>query len=176
MTNILMKNAAVIVPVYREDNNELKIVLIRRSNHGVHSGQLAFPGGKYESSDASFMHTALRETEEEIGLPKDNITVLDELPVIETMATGFRIYPFLAKISPCRSWTIQESEVAEVLEVNVSDLVKPEYHAEELMEFDNWPYPQRIPYFKVGPHKLWGASYRILHPILPRLLSNEFEI
>lgn len=175
MDNNTLKDAAVIVPVYRFAE-ELRVVLIRRSNHGIHGGQLAFPGGKHEASDTSFLHTALRETEEEIGLPGSNITLISALPVIETRATGYRIYPFLAKINPCKSWIIQESEVAEVLEANIIDLAKPEFQAEELMRFENWPVPVKVPYYKIGDYKLWGASYGILNPLLPRLLNDEFKI
>lgn len=176
MNDDMLKDAAVIVPVYRFDDHDLRIVLIRRSNHGIHGGQLAFPGGRYEASDNTFLHTALRETEEEIGLSSSNITVLSSLPVIETRATGYRIYPFLAKINPCENWIIQESEVAEVLEASIKDLMKPEFQAEELMQFENWPVPVKIPYYKVGNYKLWGASYRILHPLLPKLTSGEIKI
>lgn len=172
----MLKDSAVIVPVYRTENNDLNLVLIRRSNHGIHSGQLAFPGGKFEPSDSSFLDTAIRETEEEIGLKSTDITILASLPFIDTMATGYRIHPFLAKINPCENWTIQESEVTEVLEVSISDLVKPEFHAEEPMKFDNWPKAIMIPFYKVGTYKLWGASYRIISPILPRLVNGEFDI
>ncbi|MGE5679301.1 MAG: NUDIX hydrolase [Bacillota bacterium] len=176
MGNTILKDAAVIVPVYRKKSDQLNIVLIRRSEHGIHGGQLAFPGGKYEERDISFMHTALRETEEEIGLKSSNINVLAQLPVLETLGTGYRIHPFLARIRPLKEWTIQESEVAEVLEVNLNELMEPGYHLEEMMKFDQWPKPVKIPYYKVGNYKLWGASYKILHPLLPCLISGKFDI
>lgn len=172
----MLTDAAVIVPVYRDKNGELKLVLIRRSEFGVHSGQLAFPGGRYEQSDKSMLHTALRETEEEIGLKKENIFVLSPLPLIETLATGYRIHPFLARIIPPDNWIIQETEVAEVLEMSIANLANPQYHAEEMMKLENWPSGLNIPFFKVGPYKLWGASYRIILPLIPRLADGEFEI
>ncbi|MDP4192784.1 MAG: CoA pyrophosphatase [Bacteroidota bacterium] len=174
--NSKLIDSAVIVPIYRSEADTLKLVLIRRSNHGIHAGQLAFPGGRYEETDDSFLMTALRETEEEIGLKRQDVTIITELPSIDTLATGYRIYPFLAKIVPNKKWTVQESEVDEVLEVELNDLTKPEFHAEELMQLEKWPMPVSIPYYKVGIYKLWGASYRILNPLLPKILNGDFNI
>lgn len=165
-----------MVPIYRDVNGELKIVLIRRSLNGVHGGQLAFPGGRPELTDASLYETALREAQEEIGLPKEYVTLLEELPPVDTVVTGYLIYPFLAKIERPETWTMQEEEVDEVLEVNISDLTKEGAHTTGMFQFEDWPDPKEISYYKVGPYQLWGASYRIFKPLLPRLTNNEFLI
>ena len=166
----------MLVPVFRDSNEELRLILIRRSLHGVHSGQLAFPGGKAEPSDASLEITALREAEEEIGLRSRHVKILAGLPEVEVRASNFRIKPFLARIVPQDKWIIQESEVSEVLDVNVQELARPELHAEEMLQLKEWAEARKIPFYKVGPYKLWGASYRIFHSLLPRLLKGEFPI
>lgn len=171
-----LKESAVLVPVFRGSNRELRIILIRRSLHGVHSGQIAFPGGRVEDSDASLEHTALREAEEEIGLQSHNVKILAGLPEVEVMASSFRIKPFLAHIKPQEKWIIQESEVSEVLDVSIPELARPESHDEEMLQLKQWTEPRRISFYKVGPYKLWGASYRIFHELLPRLLNGEFPI
>lgn len=171
-----LKESAVLVPVFRGSNKELRLILIRRSLHGVHSGQLAFPGGKAEETDVSLEHTALREAEEEIGLESRNVKILAGLPEVEVKASNFRIKPFLAQIIPQEKWVIQESEVSEVLDVSIHELARPESHQEEMFQLEEWPEPRRISFYKVGPYKLWGASYRIFHSLLPRLLNGEFQI
>src|SRR5262249_59516288 len=93
-------DAAVLVPVFRDPAGDVRVVLILRAEGGVHGGQIAFPGGRSDPGDASPLETALREAEEEIGLTRDRVHVLDTLPVFETMSTGFRVAPFLARIQP----------------------------------------------------------------------------
>lgn len=176
MRKITLTDAAVLVPVFRSNDGELKLLVIKRSDHGIHAGQLAFPGGKREQSDKSLFETALRETEEEIGLMREAVIYLAELPAIETMTTGYRIHPFLGKIIPLQDWLIQEKEISEVIEVNLNDLVKDEFHATGMLIFEDWKEPREISYYKIGAYQLWGATYRIVKDLLPRLLNNEFNI
>ena len=76
-----VKKAAVLVPIYRRDDGDLQLILIRRSSGGIHGDQLAFPGGKLEPRDRSMRETALRETQEEIGITSDKIQILAALPL-----------------------------------------------------------------------------------------------
>jgi len=168
-------DAAVLVPVYRDESGDLRVVLILRSEHGVHGGQIAFPGGRTDPADASALETALREAEEEIGLARDRVHVLDALPVFETMSTGFRVAPFLARIDRPASWTPDPREVAEVIDARVADLAAAEARGEVEMRFAGVPEPRRVSFLRVGEARLWGVTYRILEPILPRLLGEDFE-
>ena len=170
-------DSAVLAPVYRDAGGRLRLIFIRRSPHGRHGGQIAFPGGKREPEDATLLHTALREAEEEIGLNPSDVTVLATLPVIETVATGFRIAPFLGRLAgPPPAWRRQETEIDEVLDVPVDDLLMPDAYGEEDWQLGDWPEPRRIPFYRLGPHKLWGATYRIVELLLPRLTAGEWDI
>lgn len=171
-----LRDAAVLVPVYRNAAGELRLVLIRREAFGVHGGQLAFPGGKREPQDISLQATALRETEEEVGLPAAHVHVLAELPPIVTQVSGFRIWPFLGRITPPARWVVQATEVAEVLDIAVADLLAPERHATETWQLPGWPAPALVSFYQVGPYPLWGASYRMVRQLLPRLLAGEWEV
>jgi len=151
------------------------VVLVRRTDGGVHGGQIAFPGGKREEGDSSLADTALREAREEIGLDPSNVAVLDALPVVDTITTGFRIHPFLGRVSPPRVWRPAPREVAEIMEMTVEGFLDPSVHGEELWSFPEWPAPRKVRFFRVGEHKLWGATYRILRPLLPRMVSGEWE-
>lgn len=169
-------DAAVLVPVYRDTAGELRLVLVRRAEGGPHGGQIAFPGGKLDTSDGSLREAALREACEEIGLEPESVTVLAELDVIETRVTGFRIHPFLARVTPPERWRMAEREVAEVLEPRVAELADPANRDSSMELFVEWPEPVRIEFIRVGPHRLWGATYRILKPLLPALVGGEWEI
>jgi len=171
-------DAAVLVPVYREDGGDspLNIVLVRRTEGGPHGGQIAFPGGKCAPEDDTKLDTALRETHEEIGLEPESVDILEELPAVDTVTTGFLIHPYLGRIMPPSTWRTEPREIAEVLVVDVADLVRPEAQGRELRRFPEWPDPLEIPFYRIGPHKLWGATYRILHPLLPVLATNGYDL
>jgi 8-oxo-dGTP pyrophosphatase MutT (NUDIX family) len=167
--------SAVLVPVYRGEDTELRLVLIRRTEGGVHGGHLAFPGGKHDPEDASLQDTALREAWEELGLDRYLVEVLTELPTVETMTTDFLIYPFLARITRPSTWNRSEREVAEVVEVKLADLARPEASGDDITQLSTWIAPQRGPFYRVGRYQVWGATYRILHPLLPHLLGGEWK-
>jgi hypothetical protein len=93
-----------------------------------------------------------------------------------TQTTGFRIAPFLAGVAGPVPWRHQEGEIAEVVELPVADLARPEVGAEEVRAFPTWPAPRRIRLWRVGCHEVWGVTYRILEPLVPRLLGGEWPL
>ena len=171
-----LRESAVLVPVFRDAAGEITLVLVRRGSHGVHGGQLAFPGGKRDPTDASLLATALRETEEEIGLPATAIEVLAALPPVQTRTSGFSIAPFLGRIVPPARWRFSQPEIAEVLTVPLRHFTGPANAGQELWHFPGEPAPELISFWRIGANHLWGASYRILLPLLPRLLAGEWEL
>jgi 8-oxo-dGTP pyrophosphatase MutT (NUDIX family) len=172
----MTREAAVLIPVYRAQDGALVVVLVRRAKGGVHGGQLALPGGQRDPGDAALATTALREAEEEIGLASDRVELLAALPVVKTQTTGFRIAPFLARLPAPAPWRRQEREIAEVVELRVADLARPEVRAEEVGDVPTWPAPRRIQLWRVGRHEVWGVTYRILEPLVPRLLAGEWPL
>jgi len=162
--------AAVLVPVYRRVDGDLRLVLIRRSLFGAHGGHLALPGGKRDSTDRSMLETALREAQEEIGLRRDRIQILAELQPTDTRSTNFRIHPFLVRIIQPVVLQRNELEVAEILDVSLAELAACEIRAEDA------PSERQAPYYRVGGHRLWGASFRLLSVLVPRLLAGEWDI
>ena len=172
----MRREAAVLVPVYRRQDGQLMVVLVRRTQGGVHGGQLALPGGQREPGDVDLAATALREANEELGLTADHVELLAALPVVATPTTGFRIAPFLARLTVPVPWRRQEREVAEVVELPVAELARPEVGAEEVRGFPTWPAPRRVRLWRVGRHEVWGVTYRILEPLVPRLLGGEWRL
>ena len=174
---LALVDSAVLAPLYRDADGRLRLVFIRRSPFGVHGGQIAFPGGRREPEDPDLLTTALREAEEEIGLDRTSVEVLATLPVIETTATGFRVAPFLGRLNgPPPVWRPQTTEVDEILEIPLDDLLHPAAHAVETWQLPGWPEPREIPFYRLGEYKLWGATYKIVEPLLPRLLAGEWQV
>ncbi len=115
-------NAAVLVPLY-EHQGELHVVFTRRRDDlRRHPGEISFPGGRHEADDADLVRTALRETEEEIGLAPAAVRIAGALRPTPTIATGYAIYPFVGVIEPGAQWTLSPDEVASVLELTLTDL------------------------------------------------------
>ncbi len=169
--------SAVLAPLYRGSDGRPGLVFIRRSRFGRHGGQIAFPGGRREPEDPDLLTTALREAEEEIGLERRSVEILATLPIVDTVATGFRVAPFLGRLNgPPPVWRRQESEIDEILEVPLEDLTHPDAHAVESWQLPGWPEPRLIPYYRIGPHRLWGATYTIVEPLIPRVLAGEWEV
>jgi len=169
-----LQQAAVLVPVCRREDGDLRVVVVRRGSRGMHGGQLGFPGGKAEPGDTSLLETALRETREEVGLAPEDIEILEHLPVVDIVRTGFRIQPFLGRVVAPAVWRYRKGEIAGVLEPKIADLVAARGH--DWVMFPEEATPRRIEFFRVGDERLWGASYRMLSPLLERLLAGAWPI
>jgi len=150
-----MRNAAVLIPII-ERPDDLTVLFTRRTEHLTnHAGQVSFPGGRAEDIDDGPVATALRETEEEIGLHRSFIDVVGALSPYETV-TRFVITPVVGIVSPGFTLKIDANEVAEVFEVPLAHLLDPanqEKHARE------WKGRIRH-YFQVSynGHRIWGAT------------------
>ena len=171
-----MIDAAVLIPVYRSQDGELHIVMILRNPGGVHGGQIAFPGGKHDPEDETMLDTALREVREELGLVIDRSDVLAELPMEQTRTTGYRVFPFLARIAEPDRWRIAEREIAEIVDVKLTDLTRRDAHDKMIGRFPTWEKAQQVSFYRIGEHRLWGLSYRILQPVLARLVAGEWDV
>ena len=157
------KDAAVLVPLYRDP---LKTILTeRRSDLRRHAGEISFPGGRQDEPDEDLRTTALREAEEEIGLPREAVTLQGALPPVGTFVTGYRVFPFVGIVEPGQTWRPQASEVAQVLEFTLEDLLA----GHEMQRLLRKGVPIRTPTYTVGGHLVWGATARILQSLLERL-------
>jgi 8-oxo-dGTP pyrophosphatase MutT (NUDIX family) len=171
-------SSAVLVPLFRDGEGELRVLLVRRGMRGIHGGQIGFPGGKHEQGDVSPLATALRETEEEVGLGREQIEVLGGLEPMNTRTTGFRVYPFLARITPPRRWRLADGEIAGALTPTVGALCDPMARAEREFSFPTWPASLRVPCVLLDGEEtvLWGLTLRVLDALLPRVLAGEWDV
>ncbi len=158
--------AAVLVPIINR-LPEATVLFTRRSDDlTVHAGQISFPGGKIEENDDSPLETALRETEEEIGLKRAHIDVLGFLDTYQT-GTGFRIAPSVGVVSPQFTLSPDDTEVAEVFEVPLRFLMTAENHQKHsILWRGRERYYYAMPY---GERYIWGATAGILRNLFERL-------
>lgn len=119
-----LRTAAVLVPVYRDGDGELRLVLVVRADDGgIHGGQLGLPGGKPEPADASLLATALREAQEEVGLDPDTVDVLGVLPALYLPPSGFVVHPVVGWWrDPHPVDVVDTAEVAAVARVPLAEL------------------------------------------------------
>ncbi len=154
-----LRPAAVLVPLVDHPEG-MSVLLTQRTPHlTAHAGQISFPGGRIEESDADPIEAALRETEEEIGLTRDHVTVIGRLDTYVT-GTGFEITPVVGIVNVPFSLAIDPFEVSEVFEVPLSFVVDPKNHCRMTREFE---HHTRV--FFVLPYQgrnIWGATAGML--------------
>ena len=154
------RSAAVLVPVIVHDD-EPKILLTLRTAHlAAHAGQVSFPGGRCEDDDYDALATALRETEEEIGIPADRIEPIGRLDTYVTR-TGFRVIPIVGLVQPPISLRLNPEEVADAFEVPISVFTAPGHPVRQSVEIQN---VQREFYvFPFQDRFIWGATAGMLN-------------
>ena len=159
--------AAVLVPIIAHP--ELTVLFTRRTAQlKAHSGQVSFPGGRVEPGDPSREYTALREAEEEIGMPAARVEVLGTLPEYFTR-TGFRVTPVIGLVQPPLELVPDAREVDEVFEVPLAFLIDPANHRRESRRIG-----ERLATYYIFEHHdrvIWGATAGMLVNLSRRLAA-----
>lgn len=171
-----LRIAAVLAPVFRDTQGELRLLLVVRGDHGVHGGQLGLPGGKPEEHDIDLLATALREAHEEVGLDPSAVEVLGALDPLDTHATGFRVHAFVGLVPGETAWHPREGEIVGVLTPAVATLADPE--SRRTLPFTSRQFPDGllVEGIDVDGHVLWGMTLRLLDDLVPRLLAGEWKV
>lgn len=171
---LMMPEGRIVTPNYNENptpcavllvlfesNNKIQFPLIRRPIYdGLHSGQMAFPGGKYEKTDSDLIATALRETQEEIGIDPNLINILGTLSPLYIPITNMEILPVVGYVKIKPQFILNNFEVDELFEVDISDFLSSETKKKE-----NWNLRGNrvdVPYYYLEKQKVWGATAMIL--------------
>ncbi len=163
-----LAHAAVLVPLVQRPHG-LQVLLTRRTDHlRDHAGQISFPGGRAEPEDADPDFTALREAEEEVGLPRDRVTVIGRMPIYTTV-TRFEVTPVVALVEPPFDLALDAFEVAEAFEVPLAFLMNPAHHRRHIAELADGPraflsMPWQVAGADGVPREyfIWGATAAML--------------
>jgi 8-oxo-dGTP pyrophosphatase MutT (NUDIX family) len=163
----------VLVPLFLEpaDGEPHAVFTRRRGDLRRHAGEISFPGGRRDPEDADLKDTALREAEEEIGLPRSEVRMLGELPPTSTFVTNYVIHPFVGEIPAGLAWQVSEREVDAVLELPLDAL--RESRTRTRMERRGISFETDA--YVLEDHLIWGATARILENLLERLQRTSSE-
>jgi 8-oxo-dGTP pyrophosphatase MutT (NUDIX family) len=157
--------AAVLVALF-EQAGELHVVLTRRrADLRRHAGEVSFPGGRHDPSDADLRETALREAEEEVGLAREEVTVVGTLERTSTFATNYAIHPFVGLFAGERRWRLSPLEVDAVLEPSLKAV--REGKARTRLERRGFTFETDV--YMFDGQLVWGATARILENLLERI-------
>jgi 8-oxo-dGTP pyrophosphatase MutT (NUDIX family) len=169
--------AAVLVPIYDGPEGPT-LILFRRTPGGPHSGQVAFPGGRPEPGDRDLLATALREAQEELGIDPAQVTVIGELPVVETNVSNFAIYAFVGRLRLRPVIRPQASEVAVVLDVPLATFL-----GEPVEEW--WELPGQdgmgvrrllVRFYPWGEDRIWGATARMIGHLVEAIREGRMQM
>lgn len=158
------KEAAVLLLLFERSGDWQLLFTKRVAYPGVHSAQISFPGGKMEAVDLSKQQTALRETEEEVGVSAQQIELLGPLTPLYIPPSNFLVDPFVGRLTEAPRWVPQASEVAEIVEIPLNYLLQTNARTERNIVVGNGQ--RTVPGFVWEEHFIWGATAMMLEEFL----------
>lgn len=148
----------------------------KRNPNDPHAGQISFPGGKREESDKDLWHTAIRETEEEIGIPAEEISMIGSLTQLYIPVSNFVVFPKVGFIEQQPQFILQEEEVADIITPPVKHFLHAEAIQKANMTVRNNVKLQQVPHFKFNQHIIWGATAMMFNELRSIMQSLEADI
>lgn len=164
------RNACVMMLFYPKDNETHLVLIVRNSYKGVHSSQIGFPGGKVEDFDTSFEDTALRETFEEIGIARSQITVVKPFTEIYIPPSNFKVFPFLGYSTIELTFVPDEREVFGIIEMPLAVLLDETTLVTKTLS-TSYMEEVGVPAFKFNDYYIWGATSQMLNELKETLLK-----
>jgi len=158
-----LRPSAVMLLLHGPTGDEHVVFQVRTSTVRHHKGEISLPGGRRDASDPSFLHTALRETHEEVGVPPEAVTVVGALSDVETVASQHLIRPYVG-FSEVQPSITAAREVSELLYAPLEYLVREEARVWKVVEQDGVPVPTQA--YEFEGHVIWGATARVLGQFL----------
>jgi len=160
-----VKHAGVLSLFYPDEDMETKFVLILRKTYkGVHSAQVAFPGGKLEAQDASLRDTALRETFEEVGVPIDTVQIVRSISQVYIPPSNFYVQPFIGFTQTRPEFIKQDDEVEALIEIDLEHFLDEQSLISKKVK-TSYSIEVEVPAFKLNDYVVWGATAMMLSEI-----------
>ncbi len=156
--------AGVLICLYQKEfDDDFYFSLIKRRTvkEDKHSGQVSLPGGRYEEEDQEIVACALRETEEEIGIPREKVTIVGELSELFVYASNFIVYPFVGVLKEEVPLVPDPREVQHIIEVSLNHLIEPKTVKYTDMKLSEGTL-KNVPYYDINGEVVWGATAMIL--------------
>lgn len=163
------RQAGVLLLLFPKDDLWHTLLIERVNNRNlndVHRGQLAFPGGTREDEDTDLVATALREAEEEVGVPRDDIKVLGKLTSLFISVSNFMVHPIVGMVEKQPKWTLQRDEVAGVIEFPIDKFRDPTLLATTSIKVSQNIKLLNVPYFDLNGKVLWGATAMMMQEFI----------
>ncbi|WP_327018315.1 CoA pyrophosphatase [Croceibacter atlanticus] len=159
------REAAVTALFYpNKDNQTFLILILRKTYKGVHSAQIGFPGGKVEPEDKDLKDTAKRETEEEVGVPYDDIQLIKKMTTAYIPPSNFNVHPFIGYLEDTPKLIKQDDEVEDIVLVDIDDFLNEDSLIEETLT-TSYATELTVPAFHLNGHVVWGATAMMLSEI-----------
>tara|TARA_R110000868_G_scaffold347104_3_gene608208 strand:+ start:730 stop:1368 length:639 start_codon:yes stop_codon:yes gene_type:complete len=159
------KHAGVLALFYPDEDMETKFVLIlRKAYKGVHSAQVAFPGGKLETQDISLQDTALRETFEEVGVPIDAVKIVRNISQVYIPPSNFYVQPFIGVTQTTPKFIKQDDEVEVLIEIDLEHFLDEQSLVSKKVK-TSYSIEVEVPAFKLNDFVVWGATAMMLSEI-----------
>lgn len=155
------KKAGVMALFYPNNDETYLMLILRKTYIGVHSAQVGFPGGRVEVYDKDMIHTALRETYEEIGVPIDSIEVLKAMSLMYIPPSNFTVYPFLGISKQTPQFIKQDEEVEDLIAVRLADFMD-DANIRKVKVMTSLKTELEVPAFILNGHVVWGATAMML--------------
>mgnify|MGYP003558973186 CR=1 FL=1 len=164
------REAGIMMLLYPKNGQTYLALILRNTYKGVHSSQIAFPGGKTEPEDISLEHTALRETHEEIGISPDKITVIRPFTPVYIPPSNFMVFPFLGYATQELAFVEEASEVAAMIELSLQDFLDDTIVVNKMMA-TSYSTEISVPAFKIADYYVWGATAMMMSELKEVLKS-----
>lgn len=158
------KKAAVLALFYPNSQNETHFLLTKRASYkGTHSAQISFPGGKFDKNDESLQQTAIRETNEEVGVKTNDITIIKEMTDVYIPPSNFLVTPFIGYCNQLPIFT-KNHEVEELIHVSLDDFLNKTIVSNVILS-TSYAKEIKVPCFKLNNYIVWGATAMMLNEI-----------
>ena len=159
------KRAGVLALFYPDTLQNTNLILILRKTYkGVHSAQVGFPGGKLEPQDESLEYTAVRETQEEVGVPLKDIKVIKAMTEVYIPPSNFTVHPFMGITTKTPKFVKQDDEVEDLIEVTLKDFIDDNLMTSQLI-MTSLQKEVEVPAFHFNVHIVWGATAMMLNEV-----------